>query len=115
MLGRGAADGEWTISSDPAANTPIRLEHGGRTTRIFLAANDYVASTMVQNGHIDLESEDTVVLLSASIKARIARFPAGKYGRDGKPKLREVCMSTVIGDATDAADLLESFKRSASL
>lgn len=115
MLGTGAADGDWTIRSDPAGNTPIRLEQNGRTTRVFLAANDYVASTMVQTGHVDLESEDTVVLLSASIKARKARFPAGKYGRDGKPKLREVCLSSVIGEATDAADLLESFKRSASL
>ncbi|KQZ72689.1 hypothetical protein ASE06_09375 [Sphingopyxis sp. Root214] len=115
LLGHGAEAGDWGISNDTAGNTPMRLDQEGKTTRVFLAANDYVASSMVQNGHVDPDSDDTVVLLSASARQRNARFPGGKYGRDGKVNLREICMSSVIEDATDAADLLESFKRSASL
>lgn len=115
LLGRGVEAGNWGLTNDAAGNTPILLEQDGKTTRVFFAANDYVASSMVQNGHVDPESDDTVVLLSASARQRNARFPGGKYGRDGKTELREICMTSVIDDATDAIDLFESFKRSASL
>lgn len=115
LLGRGAEATNWVLINDAASNTPILLDQAGKTTRVFLAANDYVASSMVQNGHVDPESDNTVVLLSASARQHNARFPGGKYGRDGKVKLREICMTSVIQDATDAADLLETFKRRASL
>lgn len=115
LLGRGVDAGSWALTNDAAGNTPILLDQNGKSTRVFVAANDYVASSMVQNGHVDPESDDTVVLLSASARQRNARFPGGKYGRDGKVKLREICMTSVIEDATDAVDLLETFKRSASL
>lgn len=115
LLGCGAEAANWRLTNDAAINAPILLDHAGKTTRLFLAANDYVASSMVQNGHVDPESENTVVLLSASARQHNARSPGGKYGRDGKVKLREICMTSVIQDATDAADLLETFKRRASL
>lgn len=115
LLGCGAEVGSWRLTNDAIGNTPILLDQDGKTTRVFVAANDYVASSMVQNGHVDPESDDTVVLLSASARQRNARFPGGKYGRDGKVKLREICMTSVLGDSADAADLLETFKRTASL
>ncbi len=115
LLGRGAEAGDWGLANHAAGNTPILLDQQGKTTRVFLAANDYVASSMVQHGHVDTESDNTVVLLSASARQRNARFPGGKYGRDGKVGLREICMTSVIEDAADAADLLETFKRTASL
>jgi hypothetical protein len=115
LLGRGTEEGNWELTNDAAGNTPILLDQAGKITRVFLAANDYVASSMVQNGHVDPESDDTVLLLSASATQSKARFPGGKYGRDGKIKLREICMTSVIEDSSDAADLLETFKRSASL
>lgn len=115
LLGCGAEAGSWGLTNDAARNTPILLDQDGKKTRVFLAANDYIASSMVQNGHVDPESDDTVVLLSASARQRNARFPGGNYGRDGKAKLREICMTSLVEDATDPADLLETFKRSASL
>lgn len=115
LLGRGAEAGDWGLTNHAAGNTPILLNQDGKTTHVFLAANDYVASSMLQNGHVDNESDNTVVLLSASARQRNARSPSGKYGRDGKAMLREICMTSLIEDATDAADLLETFKRSASL
>jgi len=110
----GAAAGDWSIETDAATHTPIKLERAGRVTHVFLAANDDVAVKMIQNGHVDPESDDTVLLLSASPNARLSRSPSGKR-RTGKVRLREVCMSSVIESATDSADLLETFKRSASV
>lgn len=114
LLGRGAAAGNWTIAPDVTGNTPIALASAGRTTRVFLAANDDVAVRLIQNGHIAPDSDDTVLLLSASPNARLPRSPSGRR-RTGKVGLREICMSSVIESAIDAADLMASFKRSASL
>jgi hypothetical protein len=115
LLGRGAADGDWTIGADVATGTPIEMQQEARRTRIFVAANDDVAGKMIQAGHIDPDSDDTVLLLSTSPKARLPRSPSGSMGRTGKIGLREVCMSSVIENAADAADLISAFKRSASL
>jgi hypothetical protein len=115
LLGRGAVDGDWTIAAGTASGTPIDLQQDTRHTRIFLAANDDVAGKMIQAGHIDPDSDDTVLLLSASPKARLARSPTGPVGRTGKIGLREVCMSSVIETAADAEELIGAFKRSASL
>jgi hypothetical protein len=115
LLGKGAADGDWSISAGTATTTPINLQQGTRITRVFVGANDDVAGKMIQAGHIDPDSDDTVLLLSASPKARQARSPSGPLGRTGKIGLREICMTSVIDTATDAADLISTFKRSASL
>lgn len=115
LLGRGAVDGDWTIAAGTASGTPIDLQQNTRRTRIFVAANDDVAGKMIQAGHIDPDSDDTVLLLSASPNARLPRSPSGPMGRTGKIGLREVCMSSVIEAAADAADLIGAFKRSASL
>lgn len=115
LLGRGAVDGDWTIAADTASATPIDLQQDNRRTRIFVAANDDVAGKMIQAGHIDPDSDDTVLLLSASPKARLPRSPSGRMGRTGKIGLREVCMSSVIETSADAADLISAFKRSATL
>lgn len=115
LLGRGAVDGDWEISAGTATGTPIDLRQDTRLTRIFVAANDDVAGKMIQAGHIDPDSDDTVLLLSASPKARLPRSPSGPMGRTGKIGLREVCMTSVIESAADAADLIGAFKRSASL
>jgi hypothetical protein len=115
LLGRGAVDGDWSIAAGTASGTPIELRQDLRRTRVFVAANDDVAGKMIQAGHIDPDSDDTVLLLSASPKARLPRSPSGPFGRTGKIGLREVCMSSVIETATDAADLIGAFKRSTSL
>lgn len=115
LLGRGAIDGDWTIAAGTASGTPIDLKQDTRHTRIFIAANDEVAGKMIRTGHIDPDSGDTVLLLSASPKARLPRSPSGPMGRTGKIGLREVCISSIIESAVDAADLSDSFKRSASL
>lgn len=115
ILGKGAANGDWTVAPEPTAATPITLDRGERAVRVFFAANDDVAIQMIQNGHVDLDSDDTVLVLSASAKARVSRNPGSRYGRGSKPGLREVCMRTVIGGAADASDLITSFKWSASL
>jgi hypothetical protein len=115
LLGKGAADGDWSISAGIAGTTPINLQQGTRVTRVFVAANDDVAGKMIQAGHIDPDSDDTVLLLSASPKARQARSPSRPVGRTGKIGLREICITTVIDTAVDAADLIGAFKRSASL
>jgi hypothetical protein len=115
LLGRGAVDGDWSIAAGTASGTPIDLQRGTRSTRIFVAANDDVAGKMIQAGHIDPDSDDTVLLLSASPKARLPRSPSGPKGRTGKIGLREVCMSSMIEGAADAAELIGAFKRSASL
>ncbi len=115
LLGKGADGGDWSISAGTATATPINLLQGARVTRVFLAANDNVAGAMIQGGHIDPDSDDTVLLLSASSKARQARSPSGPKGRTGKIGLREICMTSVIDTAVDAADLIGAFKRSASL
>lgn len=115
LLGRGAIDGDWTITAGTATGTPINLRQDTRCTRIFVAANDDVAGKMIQAGHIDPDSDDTVLLLSASPKARLPRSPSGPMGRTGKIGLREVCISSAIETAVDAADLIGAFKRSASL
>jgi hypothetical protein len=70
---------------------------------------------MIKNGHIDPDSDDTVLLLSASPKASRARNPINKYGRGSNPGLREVCMRTIIEGAADANDLMTAFKWGASL
>ncbi|RWK29080.1 SIR2 family protein [Mesorhizobium sp.] len=115
LLGKGAADGDWSISAGTAETTPINLKQGTRVTRVFIAANDDVAGKMVQAGHIDPDSDDTVLLLSTSPKARQARSPSGPIGRTGKIGLREICLTSVIDTAVDAADLIGAFKRSTSL
>jgi hypothetical protein len=115
LLGNGAAHGDWSISTGTAATTPINLQQGTRVTRIFVAANDDVAGKLIQAGHIDPNSDDTVLLLSASPKARKARSPLGPKGRTGKIGLREICMTSMIDTAADAEDLIGAFKRNASL
>ncbi len=115
LLGKGAADGDWSISAGTAAITPINRQRGTDGTRVFVAANDDVAGKMIQAGHIDPDSDDTILLLSASPKARQARSPSGPMGRTGKIGLREICMTSVIDTAVDASDLISAFKRSASL
>ena len=115
LLGKGAADGNWSISAGTATTTPINLQQGTRVTRVFIAANDDVAGKMIQAGHLDPDSDDTVLLLSASPKARQARSPSGPRGRTGKIGLREICMTSVIDTAGDAVGLISEFKRSASL
>jgi hypothetical protein len=115
VMGQAAANGDWAISAGTAAGSPIRLQQTARTTRVFLAANDDVAVKMIQNGHVDPDSDDTVLLLSASPKARLPRSPSGSLGRTGKVGLREVCMTSLIDRSTDGADLVDAFKRSASL
>ncbi|QKC83506.1 SIR2 family protein [Mesorhizobium sp. NZP2077] len=115
LLGKGAAAGDWSISAGTATSTPINLQQGARVTRVFVAANDDVAGKMIQAGHIDPDSVDTILLLSTSPKARQARSSSGPVGRTGKIGLREICLTAVIDTATDALDLIDAFKRSASL
>ncbi len=115
MLGKGAANGDWSLACDPAIAAPVRLEQGGRRVHLFFAANDDVANQMIQNGHVDPDSDDTLLLLSTSAKASFARSPASRYGRGSKTGLREVCMRSVITGATDAAEMITSFKWSAAL
>ncbi|WP_258589338.1 SIR2 family protein [Mesorhizobium sp. AR02] len=115
LLGKGAADGDWSISAGTAMTTPINLQQGSRVTRVFVAANDDVAGKMIQAGHVDPDADDTVLLLSTSPKARRARSSSGPMGRTGKIGLREVCLTSMIDTATDALDLIGAFKRSTSL
>lgn len=115
MLGKGAANGDWSLACDPTAAIPVRLTQDGRMVRLFFAANDDVANHMIQNGHVDLDSDDSLLLLSTSAKASVARSPASRYGRGSKAGLREVCMRSVITGAADAAEMMTSFKWSAAL
>lgn len=115
VLGRGAADGDWAVMPDVGNAAPLKLDQAGQQTRLFFAANDDVAVQMIKNGHIDPDSDDTVLLLSASPKASRARNPINKYGRGSNPGLREVCMRTIIEGAADANDLMTAFKWGASL
>lgn len=114
LLGSGASAGAWTLKAGNAGTT-IALQKDAVTTRILLAANDEVARDMLRNRHVDPEDGDTVIILSASTSARLPRSASGTYGRDGKARLREVCMTSLLEEAPDYAELLASFKGSAAL
>ncbi|RYE39990.1 MAG: hypothetical protein EOP21_10030 [Hyphomicrobiales bacterium] len=115
LLGCGAEDGSWSVSAGPVGAAPLLIDQAGRVTRVFMAANDQVASEMMRNGHIDPDANDALLLLSASPAARQTRSPDPAFGRTGKIKLREICMTSLVAGATDGPGLLDDFKRSASL
>lgn len=117
LLGNGDADGSWAVEAQaPAPDTPpITVRSGGRTTPIYVAANDEVAVKMMAEGIFDLEQNDAVLILSASPAGRQQRSPVRAPGRTGRQAMREVSMSGLLADSEDDTDMLELFKRAAAL
>lgn len=117
LLGNGDADGSWAVEvRAPTPDTPpITVRSGDRTTPIFVAANDDVAVQMIGDGIFDLESDDAVLVLSASPVDRQQRSPVSAPGRTGRQAMREISMSRLIANSENDADMLELFKRAAAL
>ncbi len=115
LLGIGDADGTWTVETAGASLASLSLAAADRTTPLFIAANDDAAVTMIADGLFDPDSDDAVLVMSASPAIRRQRSPVGAPGRTGRHAVREVSMSSLIAVAGNDAEMLDQFKQAAAL
>jgi hypothetical protein len=112
LLGLGARDGLWTVAaSDPTDPTSgaVRVTSALSSARVVLAANSHVALGLRQAGHVD-DREDVILIHSLEIPVALPRSPRGAPGRTGKVGLREVSMRALLGEATNASELVSGFR-----
>lgn len=75
----------------------------------MLVANSHVALGLRQAGHVD-DREDVILIHSLEIPVALPRSPRGAPGRTGKVGLREVSMRALLGEATNASELVSGFR-----
>ena len=118
VLGLGEKTGEWTLfagGSSDHKHAPIIVAAGGRQTRFFFAANDDASMKLFLNGVVDESDHDAVIALSSSPGLRRRRSPVDAPGRDGHAELREISISALLHETSNATDFSIRFKQEASL
>jgi hypothetical protein len=112
ILGLGFKAGHWTLQTEDIANfdaAVITLKGTASSAKIFFVMNSHVAVSLQHNGHVtDIES--TILIHSKERVPLMARSSSGAIGRTGKAELREVSISSLLGDVTTADELMQRFR-----
>lgn len=101
---------EWGMSPDEIEKAAI-----GQAPKTEGDAGDQITGYEMGNEGLYSTSTHNFTTRFYYKSGRLPRSPSGPMGRTGKIGMREVCISSVIESAVDAADLSGSFKKSASL
>ncbi len=118
LLGRGEAEGIWSLGIGPVASGAsgaLTVTSGGSNTAVFFAANGRAAVQLHAAGLIDSGASDVVIVHSTEPVAPSVRSSRGRFGRAGRPTVREVDMSGLLGSSNDLAALRDGFRQAAAL
>jgi hypothetical protein len=113
LLGRGAEAGSWTLET--TADVPVKVRSTNGESDVFFAANGRAATGLVAEGFVDPASADVVVIHSTEPIAPAARAPRRRYGRSGRPRMREVDMRELLKTSADLTLLEDGFRQAAGL
>jgi hypothetical protein len=112
LIGLDEHAASWESSiDDPAApqSGALRLTSPNGSSRVFLAANDDVITSLLECGAFDEDDSDAVVICSGRVAGRQQRSPSGDR-RDGSTAPRYVALRPMLTDATDIDDLRDRFR-----
>jgi hypothetical protein len=118
LLGRGEADGAWSISAGELASGTagaFKVLKGDEEAAVFFTANAAVAVQLHQAGVADLGAHDTIIINSMGAVPATVRSPRASYGRTGETSARQVQMRELLGATSDLDSLEESFRQEAAL
>lgn len=118
LLGRGEAAGTWSVATEPAASGAegaFMVTSAGSGTAVFFAANGKAAVRLQAEGIVDPTAADAVIIHSTEPVEPAARSPRGRYGRTGRPAIREVDMCELLKTSSDLVALEDSFRQAAAL
>jgi hypothetical protein len=118
LLARGEAAGSWTLGIGPApsgAEGALKVTSGGSDTAVFFAANGKAAVRLKAAGLVDPAAADVVIIHSTEPVEPSVRSPGARYGRKGRPEIREVDMSELLKTSSDLSALEDGFRLAAAL
>lgn len=118
LLGRGGAAGSWAVATGPTASGAqgvLKVTSGGYESAVFFAANGKAAVRLLTEGVVDPAAADVVIIHSTEPVEPAVRSPRGRYGRTGRPGLREVDMCELLKTSSNLAALEDGFRQAAVL
>ena len=118
LLGRGAAEGLWHLSSgdvnEPGEGVCTAVGASG-LSRVFLVRDAVVLSQLEGQGHVNMSDPSVLAIHAKEVSTRQVRSPQSRYGRTGKQPAREVAIETIVNASANADELLASFRQRADL
>jgi hypothetical protein len=118
LLGHGEVVGSWSLATRPAASGAagaLMVTSGGSDTAVFFAANGKAAVRLQAEGIVDPAAADVVIIHSTEPVEPAARSPRGRYGRTGRPAIRELDMCELLKTSSDLVALEDAFRQAAAL
>ena len=114
LLGRGATEGIWELStSDHGATLAVASPAG--SARVAFVATPTAALKLEVNGVIDSGEGDVVVIHSGELVLPVARSPRAAPGRTGYMGARNVGMGPLLREADGLQDLEARFREESLL
>jgi hypothetical protein len=118
LLGRGLAEGLWTIelgSADNPRGGIVRVATPHRTSRLFMVDDSRSLSQLELDGVVDPAADDVLVLQARAIRIPTTRSPRARYGRTGQAGACYVDLEVLCGTVDSADALLEAFRLEGAL
>ena len=118
LIGLGVHSGAWIAmledDASPKAGT-VAISAGARRDRVFFVAGSDAAVRLQLDGRVSADDDDAVVVQSSDPVQQLPRSPSHRRGRRGRPGPRVVGMAALLGDAVDAAHLMQRFREEVTL
>lgn len=119
LVGIGLSRDHWVVDAESLDRESGVLAVTGKgaaaaRTKVYLTANASGAAVLRSEGHL-VEAESPLLIQSQKLAVAMTRSPRGASGRTGRPKAREVSISTLLQTYATAAELYEAFRQELAL
>ena len=112
LLGRGLADGLWTLALGTPARPSdgvVRVVGAHQTSRIFVVGDSRSLSQLEVDGVVDPNDDDALVIQAEANQPPSTRSPRTRYGRTGAGGSRFVDFEGLCATVSTADELFEAF------
>ncbi len=117
LIGLDEQASAWATSVDDPTDAragALRLASPNGNARVFLAANDYTITSLMNCGAFDDDDDDVVVICSGGVVDRQQRNPSSNW-RNGTIGPRYIGFGPMLAEANDLDDLRERFRGEVAL
>lgn len=118
LLGLGEQRALWRVGlAEPSdtSSTALELEASERSHRVLFVATASVEVSLYEQGVIELENPNLLILHSDLPARRMTRSPSSAPGRTGRSSTRSVDLRSILNEASDLDELLLLFREGCAL